>query len=157
MMRDGKVQKRYLTLVSGRWLNAQQHIKQPLLKYLLENGERRVSVNREGKPAHSIVRLVRRWVGYSLLEVELKTGRTHQIRVHLTHAGFPLCGDDKYGDFALNKQLEKEGLGRMFLHAAKLAFHHPLTDQLIELAAPLPAELEGFLAVVEQTREREYG
>lgn len=157
MMRDGKVQKRYLTLVSGRWLNAQQHIKQPLLKYLLENGERRVSVNREGKPAHSIVRLVRRWVGYSLLEVELKTGRTHQIRVHLTHAGFPLCGDDKYGDFALNKQLEKEGLGRMFLHAAKLAFHHPLTDQLIELAAPLPAELDGFLAVVEQTREREYG
>lgn len=157
MMRDGKVQKRYLTLVSGRWLNAQQHIKQPLLKYLLENGERRVSVNREGKPAHSIVRLVRRWAGYSLLEVELKTGRTHQIRVHLTHAGFPLCGDDKYGDFALNKQLEKEGLGRMFLHAAKLAFHHPLTDQLIELAAPLPAELDGFLAVVEQTREREYG
>jgi 23S rRNA pseudouridine955/2504/2580 synthase len=157
MMRDGKVQKRYLTLVSGRWLNAQQHIKQPLLKYLLENGERRVSVNREGKPAHSIVRLVRRWAGYSLLEVELKTGRTHQIRVHLTHAGFPLCGDDKYGDFALNKQLEKEGLGRMFLHAAKLAFRHPLTDQPIELAAPLPAELDGFLAVVEQTREREYG
>ena len=157
MMRDGKVQKRYLTLVSGRWLNAQQHIKQPLLKYLLENGERRVSVNREGKPAHSIVRLVRRWAGYSLLEVELKTGRTHQIRVHLTHTGFPLCGDDKYGDFALNKQLEKEGLGRMFLHAAKLAFRHPLTDQQIELAAPLPAELDGFLAVVEQTREREYG
>ncbi len=157
MMRDGKVQKRYLTLVSGRWLNAQQHIKQPLLKYLLENGERRVSVNREGKPAHSVVRLVRRWVGYSLLEVELKTGRTHQIRVHLTHAGFPLCGDDKYGDFALNKQLEKEGLGRMFLHAAKLAFRHPLTDQPIELDAPLPAELDGFLAVVEQTREREYG
>lgn len=157
MMRDGKVQKRYLTLVSGRWLNAQQHIKQPLLKYLLENGERRVSVNREGKSAHSIVRLVRRWAGYSLLEVELKTGRTHQIRVHLTHAGFPLCGDDKYGDFALNKQLEKEGLGRMFLHAAKLAFRHPLTDQPIELAAPLPAELDGFLAVVEQTREREYG
>ncbi len=157
MMRDGKVQKRYLTLVSGRWLNAQQHIKQPLLKYLLENGERRVSVNREGKPAHSVVRLVRRWEGFSLLEVELKTGRTHQIRVHLTHAGFPLCGDDKYGDFALNKQLEKEGLGRMFLHAAKLAFRHPLTDQPIELAAPLPAELDGFLAAVEQTREREYG
>jgi len=157
MMRDGRVQKRYLTMVAGRWLNTLQHIKQPLLKYLIDNGERRVSVNPEGKPAHSIVRLVKRWQGYSLVEVELKTGRTHQIRVHLTHAGFPLCGDDKYGDFALNKQLEKEGLKRMFLHAARLAFHHPLTDQLIELASPLPAELDGFVAYVEQSREREYG
>lgn len=157
MMREGKVQKRYLTLVAGRWMNPLQHLKQPMLKYLLDNGERRVSVNRDGKPAHSVVRLVRRWEGFSLLEVELKTGRTHQIRVHLTHAGFPLCGDDKYGDFALNKQLEKNGLARMFLHAAKLSFHHPLTDRLIELAAPLPAELEGFLSVVEQSGEREYG
>jgi 23S rRNA pseudouridine955/2504/2580 synthase len=157
MMRDGKVQKRYLTMVAGRWLNQQQHVRLALHKYLLENGERRVSVNPEGKPAHSIVRLVKRWNGYSLVEVELKTGRTHQIRVHLSHLGFPLCGDDKYGDFALNKQLEKEGLKRMFLHAAKLAFRHPLTDQTIELSAPLPAELEGFVAFVEQTREREYG
>ena len=157
MMREGKVQKRYLTLVAGRWLNPLQHIRQPLLKYLLDNGERRVSVNREGKSAHSIVRLVRRWQGCSLVEVELKTGRTHQIRVHLSHAGFPLCGDDKYGDFALNKQLEKEGLKRMFLHAARLAFHHPLTDALIELSAPLPAELEEFVAAVEQSQEREYG
>lgn len=157
MMRDGKVQKRYLTLVSGRWLNPMQHIRQPLQKYLLDNGERRVSVHRDGKPAHSIVRLQRRWQGFSLLEVELKTGRTHQIRVHLTDAGFPLCGDDKYGDFALNKVLEKEGLKRMFLHAARLAFRHPLTDQPIELTAPLPLELAGFVAAVEQTREREYG
>ena len=157
MMRDGKVQKRYLTMVAGRWLNPLQHIKQPLLKYLIDNGERRVSVNREGKPAHSIVRLVKRWRDFSLVEVELKTGRTHQIRVHLSHAGFPLCGDDKYGDFALNKQLEKEGLKRMFLHAAKLAFRHPLTDQAIELFAPLPAELENFVVAIEQSQEREYG
>ena len=157
MMRDGKVQKRYLTMVVGRWLNPLQHIKQPLLKYLIDNGERRVSVNREGKPAHSIVRLVKRWRDFSLVEVELKTGRTHQIRVHLSHAGFPLCGDDKYGDFALNKQLEKEGLKRMFLHAAKLAFRHPLTDQAIELFAPLPAELENFVVAIEQSQEREYG
>ena len=157
MMRDGKVQKRYLTMVVGRWLNPLQHIKQPLLKYLIDNGERRVSVNREGKPAHSIVRLVKRWRDFSLVEVELKTGRTHQIRVHLSHAGFPLCGDDKYGDFALNKQLEKAGLKRMFLHAAKLAFRHPLTDQAIELFAPLPAELENFVVAIEQSQEREYG
>ena len=157
MMRDGKVHKRYLTLVAGRWLNPLQHIRQPLHKYLLDNGERRVSVNPEGKPAHSIVRLLRRWRTCSLVEVELKTGRTHQIRVHLTHAGFSLCGDDKYGDFALNKQLEKEGLKRMFLHAAKLVFRHPLTDQAIELSAPLPAELEAFVVAVEQSQERDYG
>lgn len=157
MMREGRVQKRYLTLVSGRWFNVQQHVRLALHKYLTDGGERRVSVNPEGKPAHSIVRLVRRWGACSLVEVELKTGRTHQIRVHLSHLGFPLYGDDKYGDFALNKQLEKEGLKRMFLHAAKLSFHHPLTDQLIELAAPLPAELERYLVHVEQTQEREHG
>ena len=157
MMREGRVQKRYLTLVAGRWLNPLQHIKLPLFKYLTEGGERRVCVNPEGKPSHSIVRLLKRWQAYSLVEVELKTGRTHQIRVHLSHSGFPLCGDDKYGDFALNKRLEKEGLKRMFLHAAKLSFHHPLTDQLIELSTSLPAELEEFVVSVEQAGEREYG
>ena len=157
MMREGRVHKRYLTLVAGRWLNLQQHIKLALHKYLTEDGERRVSVSRDGKPAHSIVRLVRRWQTCSLVEVELKTGRTHQIRVHLSHSGFPLFGDDKYGDFALNKQLEKAGLKRMFLHAAKLAFRHPLTDREIELESPLPAELDEFVASVEQNEEREYG
>jgi len=157
MMREGRVHKRYLTLVAGRWLNLQQHVKLPLYKYLTEDGERRVSVNPEGKPAHSIVRLLKRWQSCSLVEVELKTGRTHQIRVHLSHLGFPLYGDDKYGDFALNKRLDKAGMKRMFLHAAKLAFRHPLTDQPIELAAALPAELEGYVVAVEQAEEREYG
>ena len=123
----------------------------------MSRSERRVSVNREGKPAHSIVRLHRRWQSCSLVEVELKTGRTHQIRVHLTHQGFPLHGDDKYGDFALNKQLEKAGLKRMFLHAAHLAFRHPLTDAPIELSAPLPDELAAFIVAVEQAEERDYG
>ena len=103
------------------------------------------------------MRLLKRWQSCSLVEVELKTGRTHQIRVHLSHLGFPLYGDDKYGDFALNKRLDKAGLKRMFLHAAKLAFRHPLTDQPIELAAALPAELEEYVVAVEQAEEREYG
>lgn len=124
MMRAGAMEKRYFTLVKGRWMNPLQHIKLPLQKYLLENGERRVAVHPDGKPSHSVVRLVQRWQNYSLLEVELKTGRTHQIRVHLSHLGFPLCGDDKYGDFALNKALQKEGLKRMFLHAAKIGRAH---------------------------------
>jgi 23S rRNA pseudouridine955/2504/2580 synthase len=101
-------------------------VRLPLHKYLTAEGERRVSVDAEGKAAHSIVRLVARWENFSLVEVELKTGRTHQIRVHLSHLGLPRCGDDKYGDFPLNKALQKQGLGRMFLHAAKLALPHPL-------------------------------
>jgi 23S rRNA pseudouridine955/2504/2580 synthase len=98
-----------------------------LHKFLTAEGERRVSVNAEGKAAHSIVRLVARWENFSLVEVELKTGRTHQIRVHLAHLGFPIAGDDKYGDFSLNKILQKAGLGRMFLHAARLSLPHPLS------------------------------
>jgi 23S rRNA pseudouridine955/2504/2580 synthase len=157
MMREGRVEKRYLSLVVGRWMNPQQHIKASLHKYLTPEGERRVSVHRDGKPAHSIVRLVRRWQSASLVEVELKTGRTHQIRVHLTHQGFALCGDDKYGDFALNKRLEKEGLRRMFLHAAHLRFRHPLTDREIALDSPLPEDLAGYLAHLEVTEQRDYG
>ena len=145
MMREGSVEKCYLTLVPGRWSNPLQHVKVPLHKYLTAEGERRVRVADEGKAAHSIVRLVRRWRDYSLLEVELKTGRTHQIRVHLAHLGFALCGDDKYGDFALNKRLEVEGLRRMFLHAAKLRLAHPLTGAPLAFDSPLPADLQTFL------------
>ncbi|MDR2259792.1 MAG: RluA family pseudouridine synthase [Azoarcus sp.] len=146
MMRAGRMEKRYLALVAGQWLNPLQHIRAPLFKYLTAEGERRVRVAAGGKPAHSIVRLLRRWQEFSLLEVELKTGRTHQIRVHLAHLGFPLAGDDKYGDFALNKALAGEGLRRMFLHAARLDFAHPLTGARLALAAPLPAELQDFVA-----------
>lgn len=145
MMREGRIEKHYLTLVAGRWNNAMQHVKAPLYKYLTAEGERRVRVSDEGKPSHSIVRLVRRWPGYSLLDVELKTGRTHQIRVHLAHLGFPLCGDDKYGDFEHNKRLEAAGLKRMFLHAAKLSFQHPLTSAPLVLESGLPEELASFL------------
>ncbi|MDR1462561.1 MAG: RluA family pseudouridine synthase [Azoarcus sp.] len=146
MMREGRMEKRYLALVAGQWPNPVQHVRAPLLKYLTAGGERRVRVSAEGKPAHSVVRLLRRWQRFSLLEVELKTGRTHQIRVHLAHLGFPLAGDDKYGDFALNKTLEGEGLRRMFLHAARLVFAHPLTGGRLALDVPPPPELQGFIA-----------
>lgn len=145
MMREGRIEKHYLTLVPGRWHNTLQHIKQPLFKYLTADGERRVRVSEDGKPSHSIVRLLRHWKAYSLLDVELKTGRTHQIRVHLAHLGFPLCGDDKYGDFALNKALEQQGLRRMFLHATRLVLDHPVTGERLELEAKLPPELQSFL------------
>lgn len=157
MFRDGVIAKRYLALVKGRWCNTLQHVRLPLEKYLTEEGERRVSVAAGGKEAHSIVRLVARWENFSLVEVELKTGRTHQIRVHLAHLGFPLAGDDKYGDFSLNRELQKAGLKRMFLHAAKLRFAHPLSAAPIELEAALPAELRRFIERLDTNEKREYG
>ncbi|MDB5799091.1 MAG: pseudouridine synthase [Rhodocyclales bacterium] len=155
-MRAGRIEKRYLTMVSGRWMNPLQHVKLALHKYLTPDGERRVSVNAEGKASHSIMRLLGRWENYSLLEVELKTGRTHQIRVHLQHLGFPLLGDDKYGDFPLNKALAKEGLPRMFLHAAILRFHHPVSGALLELRASLPPDLNNFLTRIKRDQQQEY-
>jgi 23S rRNA pseudouridine955/2504/2580 synthase len=157
MFRDGDISKRYLALVKGQWRNALQHVRLPLHKYLTTEGERRVTVAPEGKTAHSIVRLVARWQNFSLVEVELKTGRTHQIRVHLAHLGYPLAGDDKYGDFALNKDLQKAGLKRMFLHAAKLALPHPLTDAPLEFSAALPPELASFVGRLDANEKREWG
>jgi 23S rRNA pseudouridine955/2504/2580 synthase len=157
MFRDGGINKRYLALVKGRWRNELQHVKLPLHKYLTADGERRVSVDAEGKAAHSIVRLVARWENFSLVEVELKTGRTHQIRVHLSHLGFPIAGDDKYGDFSLNKDLHKAGLRRMFLHAAKLVLPHPLSAAPVELESPLPVELRSFTDTLDRNEARDYG
>jgi len=156
MFREGKIEKRYFALVRGRWMNPTQHIRHSLEKYLTEEGERRVVVSPEGKVAHSIVRLVHRWQNFSLVEVELKTGRTHQIRVHLAHAGHPLAGDDKYGDFPLNKLLQKQGLKRMFLHAAKLSFQHPLSGEPIQLQSPLPPDLQAFIDQLERCERSDH-
>ncbi|QSI79250.1 MULTISPECIES: RluA family pseudouridine synthase [Niveibacterium] len=157
VLREGGLDKRYLALVVGKWPNPVQHIKLALTKYLTEEGERRVTVDKDGKASHSIVRLVARWERFSLVEVQIKTGRTHQIRVHLTHLGFPLAGDDKYGDFALNKALQKEGLKRMFLHAASLVVPHPVTGEPLALSAPLPDELAAFVARLDEKEARSYG
>jgi 23S rRNA pseudouridine955/2504/2580 synthase len=148
--------KRYLVLVKGRWMNATQHVKAPLFKYLTESGERRVSVNPEGKAAHTVFRLLARWPEMSLLEAQLKTGRTHQIRVHLAHLGFPILGDEKYGDFALNRKLKPEGLKRMALHAWRMAFRHPLTAVPLECVAPLPDNIRSWIAVADSRGAREF-
>ena len=150
MMRNGQVRKQYQALVLGRWRNRLQHIKLPLHRYLTADGERRVRVSDEGKASHSVVRLEKQWENVSLVDVELKTGRTHQIRVHLSHLGFPLAGDEKYGDFAVNKQLEGAGLRRMFLHASRLVFTHPLSGETLDVSAPLPAALADFVAQLDR-------
>ena len=148
-LRDGLVEKRYLVLVAGHWRNARQVVKLPLARHLTAEGERRVSVAAGGIPSHTEFTLERHFPGFSLLAAVLKTGRTHQIRVHLAHLGFPIAGDDKYGDFALNKALAKRGLKRMFLHAAELRFRHPASDEWIRLTAPLPLDLTRFLTALE--------
>ncbi|MFP5391795.1 MAG: RluA family pseudouridine synthase [Gammaproteobacteria bacterium] len=149
-MRDGVTDKRYLTMVAGDWKNARQHIRLPLHKYTTADGERRVSVQAGGLESHTVFSLLRKWEQFALLEAELKTGRTHQIRVHLASSGFPILGDDKYGDFALNRalmkaQADRGALKRMFLHAHQITFIHPETGKPMTVSAPLPAECERFL------------
>lgn len=144
-LRAGQVRKFYLTLVHGAWRGPSRDIRLPLNKYVLASGERRVSVKEGGLESHTRIRLRERRGEYSLLEAELKTGRTHQIRVHLAHLGFPIAGDDKYGDFALNRKLAGEGLKRMFLHACKTVIEHPVTGADVAFEAPLPEELQRFL------------
>lgn len=155
--RDGVMDKRYLALVKGRWRDPLRNVKFPLLKYLTAEGERRVRVSPEGKESHSIMRLRQHWQtpwgDFSLLEVELRTGRTHQIRVHLAHLGFPIVGDEKYGDFALNRDLQKVGMKRMFLHAASIRLPHPLSGEVLALTAPLPPELVKFVEKIEKTAD----
>jgi 23S rRNA pseudouridine955/2504/2580 synthase len=144
-LQAGETEKRYLALVKGLWTERKRVVDLALEKYVAGSGERRVNVNAGGDHAITIFRLERRVGAYSLLDAELKTGRTHQIRVHLAHLGFPILGDDKYGDFALNKTLAKQGLKRMFLHARRLVVRHPLSREKVVFEAPLPPELQQFI------------
>jgi 23S rRNA pseudouridine955/2504/2580 synthase len=146
--RERETGKTYLALVVGAWPANKKVIDVALHKYLQADGERRVKVvakdDPDGMRSISLVKVAQKLDGFTLLEVTIKTGRTHQIRVHLASAGHPIAGDDKYGDFELNKTLHKRGLRRMFLHAWRLQFDHPASGERIELMAPLPQELKHF-------------
>ena len=144
MMRTRAMDKRYLVGVSGRFRNEMQRVRLALAKRVTAAGDKRVSVSDEGQEAETVFRRISRGPRFSLLEAELLTGRTHQIRVHLAHLKHPVLGDDKYGDFELNKALRKQGLKRMFLHAASLGLTHPLTGAEMKLEAPLPKDLDEF-------------
>ncbi len=162
--RERETGKTYLAMVAGTWPSNKKVIDVPLHKYLQADGERRVKVVAQGDPdgmrSITLVKVAKRLdlplpragegrgeggsFAASLLEVTIKTGRTHQIRVHLSSQGFPILGDDKYGDFELNKTLQKAGLKRMFLHAWKLTFTHPSTGEPVSLSSPLPPGLAGL-------------
>ena len=144
MLRDGEVEKTYAAVVKGPVEKKDFEIREALHKHVTASGERRVSVQEDGKSAVTQIRTLRAGKDYSLLDVRLMTGRTHQIRVHLQHAGHPILGDDKYGDFELNKSLAKQGVRRLFLHAGKLSFLHPLTRERVKLQSPLPKDMQAF-------------
>ncbi len=156
---DKTVHKVYAALVIGRWPASRKVIDVALHKTVDARGERHVrpvpADHPDGRRAISLVRVAQVFEGWTLLEVTLKTGRTHQIRVHLAQAGQPIVGDPKYGDFAVNKALARGELlagrrfERMFLHARQLAFDHPATGQRVHIEAPLPAECATLLQLLE--------
>ncbi|MFZ4286975.1 RluA family pseudouridine synthase [Variovorax sp. HJSM1_2] len=148
--RERETGKTYLALTLGAWPANKKVLDKPLHKYLLADGERRVKVVAKDDPngmrSLSLVKIQQKLDDYSLLEVTIKTGRTHQIRVHLASEGHPIAGDDKYGDFEHNKLMQKHGLKRMFLHAWKLQLSHPATGEALALQADLPPELQSFVS-----------
>ena len=147
--RERETGKTYLALVQGQWPEKLKVIDSALHKFLLPDGERRVRVTSnedpDGMRSITLVKVAERWDTCTLLEVTIKTGRTHQIRVHLASQGHPIAGDDKYGDFEWNKSLQKQGLKRMFLHAWRLQFTHPATGKRVELMSNLPPELQLYV------------
>ncbi|MBK8283513.1 MAG: RluA family pseudouridine synthase [Ahniella sp.] len=139
VMRENKIEKHYLALLAGRVQHDRQKVDVALAKNMLRGGERMVMVDEDGKDSLSIFNVVERLPGATLVDVQIKTGRTHQIRVHAQHLGHPVLGDEKYGDEAANKGAKHWGLKRMFLHAKSFAFSLP--DQEYAFTAPLADEL----------------
>ena len=151
MMRHNRIEKKYIMMVEGEWTEPKKTVELMLKKTFTQGGERRVNVVDSEDDSHNqmskTIFYLKKSLGiYSLLEAKPITGRTHQLRVQLAHLGFPILGDDKYGNFEVNRALQKKGLKRMFLHAFSMKMKHPLTEELLELKAPLPRELDAFLS-----------
>src|SRR5688572_7226513 len=150
LMRDGEVDKKYLALVKGKWELGKKRIDVPLRTDTRVGGERTVRAHETGKEAVSVFKPVQ-FFGKkaSLVEVELETGRTHQIRVHATHAGYPLAGDEKYGEAEFNEKMKLLGLTRMFLHAHQVSFTWPDSGVEFTASAPLPADLATVIELLQ--------
>ena len=149
-LRQRRVDKRYWALVAGRWPLRTKLLDSPLHKYLTADGERRVLVRSDGQSAVTRVTGLQHAAlptgdVVTLVECRIETGRTHQIRVHLGHAGLPIIGDQKYGDFTLNKTLDKLGYKCMYLHAFLVSIVHPIRHDPCRFEAPMPADFERAL------------
>lgn len=145
-LRTGGMRKRYLALLAGPWRGGKRRVDAALQKNTLRGGERVVRIDVEGKQAASTFIPRRTYSDATLVEVDIETGRTHQIRVHAEHIGHPVAGDEKYGHEAFNRQMRELGLRRLFLHAYRLSFQLPEWDKPMTIEAPLPEELEQVLS-----------
>jgi len=157
-LRERDTDKRYRAIVVGRWPLRTRTLAFPLLRRDAPDGDRRVVVDRAGQDAVTHVTGIAHAhraadVELSLVEARLETGRTHQIRVHLAHAGCPIVGDEKYGDFELNRRLARAGHRRMYLHAQSIAFRHPRSGERMRIEAPMPPAFEQLLAATSTGRD----
>ncbi|MFM1714161.1 23S rRNA pseudouridine(955/2504/2580) synthase RluC [Aeromonas salmonicida] len=144
-LRVKTMRKQYLALVRGQWQSHVKVVNAPLRKNDLQSGERVVRVSSDGKPSETRFRIARQFAEATLVECSPITGRTHQIRVHTQHAGHPIACDDKYGEAAFDEKMRSQGLKRLFLHAWKLTFTHPVDGREVLIEAPLAPELDNFL------------
>lgn len=150
--------KYYKTLVLGYWPDALKQVDLPLLKTQSGEKEARVFVDPSGDNACTKFKIIQLYKAnyscFTLIQAQILTGRTHQIRVHTSANKFPIAGDDRYGNFEMNKQLARQGLKRMFLHAARLQLIHPATNETIVMEAPLAPELDSFLKSLQAVNSR---
>lgn len=138
-IREGRVKRRYLALLAGTLPQAHVVVDEPLLRSVLKGGERMVVVSAQGKPALSHIRSIDVLRGATYADIQLESGRTHQIRVHSAHIGHAVGGDERYGDAAFNRRLRDAGIKRMCLHAA--GFEFSLGENAYAFSAPLPAQM----------------
>ena len=151
LQQKGRVEKLYHALVVGKWPVRKQLVNAPLLKNVLQSGERMVRVHVDGKQSRTAYRVLERFGNMTLVEAYPITGRTHQIRVHCLHAGHPIAGDEKYGMDDDNQKQKQFGLNRLFLHAASIQFALP-DGRLLKVEAPLPAELMAVLTALKEQK-----
>lgn len=151
LFREDRVEKRYLALLVGAWGRKKLLVDAPLEKNVAQGGERMVRVSRQGKSAQTEFRRLELFAAATLVGAKPVTGRTHQIRVHAAHLGHPIAGDERYGLEAANRDFRRQGLKRLFLHAAELVIAHPVSGAELRLRAPLEPELDSFLQLLRRS------